>query len=298
MGDPFFSIVIPTYNRKDMIGETIESAFGQTDSDFELIVVDDGSTDATSVWLQETYGDRLRLLTVDNGERGRARNIGAQHAKGRYVYFLDSDDLLYPNHLATARKYLNDSPPWFFQEYEIIEKNGDEIISRNQINYDRTQPIKSLVCKGNFMSCHGVFLRRDIAGEHPFNENREMAGSEDYALWLELAARYPLTINSNITSALVQHEERSVFNFACDKLIRRKELMLTHILTDQTFIGKFGHWISKLKGNNYGYLAFHLALSGAPATEVLFWLKKAIVKNPRCLWSRRTAATLKHLYWK
>lgn len=291
MNNPFFSIIIPTYNRTHLIGKTIDSVLQQSLKDFEIIVVDDGSTDHTEEYLERNYRNKVKVIRIPNGERGKARNTGTLIAKGKYVYFLDSDDLLYPNHLALAKQFIENLklPEWIFQEYEI--QNGD---IKTPVSYNRNNPIKDLVTKGNFMSCHGVFLRNDIARNHPFEEDRQMAGSEDYALWLELAARYPLRINPIITSALVQHDDRSVFNFSPEKLIKRKQMMMDKVNSDPAITKSFSKWMPYLKSNTYSYIALHLAMieSKKPA---IHHFRKSIIASPASIFTRRSLAIIKHL---
>lgn len=103
---PFFSIVLPTYNRARLLEETLESVFAQEFTDFEVLVVDDGSTDDTPAVLAR-YGERVRVLRQPNQGQGAARNLGIQHATGEYVVFLDSDDLWFPWTLATYRQVIH-----------------------------------------------------------------------------------------------------------------------------------------------------------------------------------------------
>src|SRR5690554_3150909 len=97
-----FSVIIPTYNRASLITKTIESVIDQSYQNFEIIVVDDGSTDNTKEVVKLIMDPRLKYFYVENGERGRARNIGTFHAEGKYVTFLDSDDLWYSLGLETT----------------------------------------------------------------------------------------------------------------------------------------------------------------------------------------------------
>ena len=90
-----FSIVIPTYNRLALLPRTLDSVWAQRFTDFEVIVVDNGSTDGTDAWL-ETLGARVQRLRQDNLGPGPARNAGAARARGDYLAFLDSDDLWFP----------------------------------------------------------------------------------------------------------------------------------------------------------------------------------------------------------
>ena len=95
------SVIMPAYNRETYIRESIDSVLAQRFTDFELIVVDDGSTDATAA-IVESYTDRrIRLIRQSNRGVSVARNTGLEAARGRFITFLDSDDLYYPDFLNT-----------------------------------------------------------------------------------------------------------------------------------------------------------------------------------------------------
>ncbi|MCE9672349.1 glycosyltransferase family 2 protein [Myxococcus stipitatus] len=104
---PFFSVVIPTYNRARLLERTLASVFAQEETDYEVIVVDDGSTDDTLDMLA-SLGERVRVLRQRNAGPGAARNQGIQAALGEYVVFLDSDDLWFPWTLAVYRQVLRE----------------------------------------------------------------------------------------------------------------------------------------------------------------------------------------------
>jgi len=110
---PLVSVIVPAYNVDGYVSNAIGSLLDQTLRDIELIVIDDGSTDATGSILQSmAYRDpRLHVLTVDNGGAAKARNIGLSHATGKYVYFADADDWAYPTALETMASLaeLNDA---------------------------------------------------------------------------------------------------------------------------------------------------------------------------------------------
>jgi len=103
---PFFSCIIPSYNRADMIAATIDSVLAQEFADVEIIVVDDGSTDATMDVLAR-YGDRIQIHRQPNKGPGAARNLGISRATGQYLAFLDSDDLWFPWTLATYKQAID-----------------------------------------------------------------------------------------------------------------------------------------------------------------------------------------------
>jgi glycosyltransferase involved in cell wall biosynthesis len=103
-----FSVIIPTYNRLPLLQQTLRSIWMQTFTDYEVLVVDDGSADGTLPYLQ-SCADRLRLFSQSNGGPGAARNLGLRNANAEYFAFLDSDDLWFPWTLDTYAKIIHQS---------------------------------------------------------------------------------------------------------------------------------------------------------------------------------------------
>jgi glycosyltransferase involved in cell wall biosynthesis len=103
MRRPEFSVIIPAYNRRALLIETLNSVWQQTFADFEVIVVDDGSTDGTAEYLG-SLGAKVQCVMQDNFGPGAARNRGLEIANGRYVAFVDSDDVWFPWTLETMRR--------------------------------------------------------------------------------------------------------------------------------------------------------------------------------------------------
>ena len=115
---PAVSVVIATYNRANYLAETIDSVLGQSFQKFELILVDDGSTDETRR-IVAPYGSRVRYLYQENRGPSAARNLGARNASAGWISIQDSDDLCLPNHLETLYGYAHKHP-----ESGIIFANG------------------------------------------------------------------------------------------------------------------------------------------------------------------------------
>jgi len=109
--NPKVSVIIPTYNRADKVGKTIESALVQTFSDLEVIVVDDGSTDNTPELLRQRFGCRIRYMGQPNQGASMARNKGVAEARGEWVAFLDSDDVWEKDKLAWQFKAVKQCGP-------------------------------------------------------------------------------------------------------------------------------------------------------------------------------------------
>ncbi|WFU07159.1 glycosyltransferase (plasmid) [Rhizobium sp. CB3171] len=103
---PFFSVVIPLYNRADVVGATLHSVLNQTFSDFEVVVVDDGSSDNPSEIISQLDDRRIRFVSQPNAGGSAARNKGIDLANGRFIAFLDSDDEFKPTHLERMHEIL------------------------------------------------------------------------------------------------------------------------------------------------------------------------------------------------
>jgi GT2 family glycosyltransferase len=124
---PFFSVVIPTFNRVELLSATLESVFTQEFTDYDVIVVDDGSTDGTTDLLR-SIGQRLKCFRQPNRGAGAARNLGARHARGKYLAFLDSDDRWFPWTLKVYQNVIcNYGEPSFVAGNPFIFSNEKEL---------------------------------------------------------------------------------------------------------------------------------------------------------------------------
>jgi len=290
---PFFSIIIPTYNRADLIAKTIQSLLNQTYTAFEIIIIDDGSRDNTAEVVQAIRDDRIIYRRVENGERGRARNIGTLQAQGDYVTFIDSDDLTYPNHLAEAARLVeaHHAPEMLHLAYEMQDTTGKVLFRYNQRHGD----LRPALLKGNLFSCIGVFLRQDIARAYLFEEDRQLAGTEDWHLWLRLAARFPIYYSNTVTACMINHESRSVLHFDKKQLLNRTNLLIKYLAQDSEFLKFFGKKaLERIEAHMYTYIALHSVLARHNADGLQF-LVKGIGRNPAELWQRRTLAILKYM---
>src|ERR1700738_924466 len=130
-GEIFFSIVIPTYNRATLIFETLDSVFSQSYNNYEVVVVDNCSTDNTEELLQPLIHDnKIRYIrTPTNMERAYSRNVGLDNAKGDFLTLLDSDDFMYPDCLSDAFKFTMENPDIkvFHNKFEYVKSNREVI---------------------------------------------------------------------------------------------------------------------------------------------------------------------------
>lgn len=188
---------------------------------------------------------------------------------------LDSDDKLYPNHLEVANNLLlsNAELVIFHLAYEEIDKDGN--IIRKNINLSSTSLIK-----GNTYGCHGMFLKKSFFQQFYFNEDRTIAGLEDWELWLRISAQYPIPHFPIITSALIQHDQRSVLLTKKESLINRVNAFMNYVLNNQDIVHTYKNKLQLFRCSCYTYISLHLALTGKYKSTSFYYLLKGIIENP------------------
>ncbi len=190
MPHPMVSIIIPTYNRAAFLMEAVESVAQQTFQDFELIVIDDGSTDGTEKAVQK-YHRQLIYRYQNNRGVSAARNLGIQTARGKWVAFLDSDDLWLPKKLETQVRFFSQNPEALIcQTQEIWIRHGRRVNphkKHQKFSGDIFAP-SLLLC---LVSPSAVMIRRDLFDREGFFDET-MPACEDYDLWLRLSSRFPV----------------------------------------------------------------------------------------------------------
>jgi glycosyltransferase involved in cell wall biosynthesis len=187
VAQPIFSIVIPTYQRRDAVVAAVLSALEQSIAVIEVIVVIDGSTDGTEIALRAIKDPRLTIIVQQNRGASAARNAGIDHARGRYIAFLDCDDRFLPHHLADLLPLLEE---------------GDEVVAYGQVLADRgggrnfLKPPRAiarhervdryLMCDRGFIQTSSVALRRSLAEKVRYREDVKFGDDTDFALRLSL----------------------------------------------------------------------------------------------------------------
>jgi len=292
--DILFSVVIPTYNRAEFIIKTLETVLNQDYNNFEVIIVDDGSTDNTLELLESVNDPRLRILRIPNSERAAARNRGAEASNGDYINFFDSDDLLLANHLQTAYDTIVafNQPEVFHLNFQV--KTPDDITIKTGRLYSKKETANKRLIMENPFSCNGVFIRKDIAALNKFNEDRRLSISEDYELWLRLGSRYPLHMINKVTSLIIAHENRSVHSVDETKLLDRKNLLIEYAFKDAQVQKVYGSKKNRIAAFCDTYIALHLIVDGHPKLGLRYFIK-GIMLYPLCIFDRRTLGITKQL---
>jgi glycosyltransferase involved in cell wall biosynthesis len=201
-----FSVVIPTYNRVHLLARTLDSVWRQRFTDFELIVVDDGSNDGTHEYLR-SLGHAIRIVQQANSGPGAARNAGVRAASGKYVALLDSDDLWFPWTLNIFARAIAQ-----FREPSIIGGQFAEFVDEEQLRSIRDEPYRTAWFKDFISSSHYPYyvgsgtcaLRREALKDKYFPEDRLNAEDHDLILQLGIMPGF-VRILSPVTLAWRRH---------------------------------------------------------------------------------------------
>ncbi len=262
---PLVSVVVTSYNRVGMLRETVESILAQTFTDFELLIVDNCSSDGTDEYLRALQSPRVRYLRHANGGLAAVnRNLGILEARGRYVAFCDDDDLWVPEKLE--------------RQVAVMEADssmglccsGNKVLRNGRIEESRVKPKLGLITRDqmllrNRVATSSVMMRRTVAVESGgFNSTGEFAPYDDYEFWLRIVARNkailipdPLLIyrvhGSNVSP--VRH--------------RGIGLMVRILLAARASIGAGGPWYwfcLLVRGTQFGYLRLRQLATGRRAS--------------------------------
>ena len=278
---PFFSVVVPTYNRGGLILKTLGSVFSQTYRDFEVVVVDDGSTDDTARVLAP-YSERGEIVYVRHGrnrERASARNTGMERAAGDYLTFLDSDDLMYPSNLEDAARYAEANPEakLFHNLYELVDEGG-----RVLCRYD-FPPLSDhvrAITGGNFLSSVGVFIHRDIYASYRFDPAPVLTGSEDWEFWLRVVADHRPGRIEKVNNGVVHHGGRSTNSSELERLRERFAYLRDKVSKDPHLKSVYGGSLKRLEAGALLYTSTVANLTRRHG-EALKLLLRAASLDPR-----------------
>lgn len=186
---PTISVIIPTHNRAWTLNEAIGSVLSQDFDDFELIVVDDGSTDSTFELLK-SYPN---VFVIRQEHRGvsAARNAGIKQASGRFVAFLDSDDLWLPQKLSTQKAFFQTHPDALICQTEEIWIRNEVRVNRKNRHRKPSGTIFERSVELCLVSPSAVMAHRSLFDDIGLFDEA-MPACEDYDLWLRIACRFPI----------------------------------------------------------------------------------------------------------
>lgn len=291
----FFSIIIPTYNNAYFLKKAIKSIENQTDNNFELIVIDNYSTDETSQIINKSKINNLVYKKIkNNGVIAKSRNMGIDVSRGDWIMFLDSDDFFYKNKINFYNKNLSDNFDIACNLKKIVNlDNGTSKIWRHESN--EKQLYASMLISGNKFITSASVVKKDFIKKNNifFNERKDFVTAEDYDFFLNVtfkgarvrffnevlgdysyytgsqSSNYALHKNS-IQNVLKQHVFE-IQNFSKDKKTLWEKLQWRFIIMD---------FIKEFKDKNYIKSIRYLlnAFYSSPLMVINFFFKK-MIKN-------------------
>lgn len=255
---PFFSVVIPLYNKQNYIKETIKSVLNQTFQNFEIVVVNDGSKDDSIKIIESIQDYRIKLVHQENSGVSVARNMGIKEANAKYIAFLDADDLWLPEFLQTIYELIQNFPDagLYATAYKKRKENGEE----NEINiqglsskeYEGYLPnyFESIVKGDNLVwssaTCipKKVFIENDIW--FPVGEKY----GEDLYVWARVAMKFAIAYSTKICSIYkIEAENNTINTILKEKEAHKSFLMMIDFrdsIKDEKLLFYFDKYIEKL----------------------------------------------------
>lgn len=292
----FFSIVIPSYNRAGLISHTIRSFLQQDHLDFEVLVVDDGGSDNTKEVVEKFSDKRIRYFYKENGERGAARNYGAWQASGDYITFFDSDDIVYPWYLSHAKEKLEKLgyPECYAQAFEFRSEIPATMPLIDRQN-EKTTTVNNKLRIENILACNGVFLKKAVFSNFSFSENRDLSGSEDWLLWLQLSAEYPFYYSPVVCSCLINHEQRGELNIKPEKLMKRLKLLISLVKNDKNISAMPRLQFKSIQATSHQFAALKMSDFTKLKLSAIGNILRALFLNPLIILRKTFYITVKKL---
>lgn len=219
MPEPRFSVVIPAYNAASFIIRTLECLNSQEFNDFEVVIINDGSTDNTQEVISEYIAEHpnlnLRLINQKNSGIAGARNRGIVEARGDYVAFLDHDDFWYPEKLSKCNEIFSVFPEVIVVCHNEALRDASGNIVRNLTYGPYVEDMfRKLLHGGSCLSTSATVIRKDVFKEVGlFRENREFSTVEDYDLWLRISKKHKIYFIPQILGEYVINNKNASLNF-------------------------------------------------------------------------------------
>lgn len=268
---PYFSIILPTYNRAHFLPKAIESVLAQTFEDWELVIVDDGSTDNTKEVVLAYQDPRIVYIYQDNQERSAARNNGISKAKGDFICFLDSDDYYLPEKLMNlyTRIKVEDKLVLYFDGI-VTEVNGKLIQNTFQLKKESENWQEFILT--NTLFSQQICGKKEIFNQFKFNPKIRIG--EDMELWMRISSSYNLEqIKNSFQTVIVEHEDRSV-NLKRTKVAKDQLNIIKSIIINSNGIKSS---TKRRVVSNYTFNVAKYFMFNNKIFSALYWVIKSII---------------------
>lgn len=228
---PEISVVMPLYNKEVSVRRAIQSVLEQDMPDFELIIVDDGSTDQSFAQACQFQDPRIRFIQQTNQGVSRARNVGVSASKSHYVAFIDADDRYHPNFLSSMKRMMTDYPQACFYccRFEVIDETGRLMQTRSYLPDSFSGPVTdffSLYKKDRLLLCPSSFMVNKAAFFTVGGFSEDAVIGEDICLWIALALNGQVVVNNKIASTMFRNAENRTAGKASQTVSKYAEIYL------------------------------------------------------------------------
>jgi len=189
MNTPIITVLMPAFNAEKYIGMAIQSVLDQSFTDFELLIINDGSTDGTEQLVRSFNDNRIVLINQKNGGISDALNNGLQNAKGKYIARFDADDICYSDRLSVQYAFMQANPAYILigSDVDYITEEGDFIYHHHCFAYTNEEIVDKLYFYCPFIHSAVMYKREEVLQTGGYNT---MAHTfEDYFLWIHLIAK-------------------------------------------------------------------------------------------------------------
>lgn len=190
----------------DYLPETIQSVLDQTFTDFEVLVIDDGSSDNVVEWSSNISDSRVRLISQKNQGLAGARNTGILHAKGELIAFLDADDLWKPTKLEKQVQYLNNDPKVGAVNTWVINIDEEGQLDSNVCKTEAEGNVWKQLIQENIVLCGSVIVARRCCFDEVGVFDSSVPGAEDWDMWIRIASNYQFAL---VREPLVLYRQHS-----------------------------------------------------------------------------------------
>lgn len=302
--NPHISVIMPVYNRESLVSKSITSVIDQTYTNWELIIVDDGSTDGTIDAIKKIDDKRIRLIQINHcGHINHVMNTGVKNCTGNWLAFLDSDDLWLPEKLESQLIILKkEKTKWIYSNYEFIDENENKIHRQNfKFIPFSGQILNELIMTKTSVTICSIMIEKKFFNEiGGFSERNDIRG--DYEFTLRAALHTPVSVVPNtlvqvrehsgrVTKSRTYPHERTARTYQAfikqkpgkefEKLARKR---LAQLLSEAS--------VYRFRNKNYGKAISQLIQSLWLGDDIRHWLS-AIKKGLNAIFKKHTPSSAK-----
>ncbi len=278
---PKVSVIIPAYNAMTYLPETIKSVAKQTFTDFEVLIVDDGSSDRIVEWADSVIDDRIKLISQPNQGVSSARNTAIDKSSAEYIAFLDADDLWDAKKLEKQVQFLDDNPSvGLVATWMILTDEQGKNLSEVKIDFPQGNVKKEIIEVG-LIPCGSIPMVRRSCFEKAGLFDPTLRFGEDWEMWARIAMNYDFGLIKELLVYYRQHPKNSSKNYQeilpdFDRLI---EKMYSSVSAD----------LLPLKEKTYGRMNFYIAwksLENKDFQGASYFCKRAIKYCPQLRYTK------------